>query len=31
MIASDRVVAIDATGTVEEVHARILAAVEAYR
>ena len=31
IIASDRVVPIDATGTVEEVHARILAAVEAYR
>src|ERR1700761_3493158 len=31
MIASDRVVAIEATGTVEEVHARILAAVEAAR
>ncbi len=31
MIASDRVVVIDATGTVEEVHARILAAVEARR
>jgi dTMP kinase len=31
MIASDRVVVIDATGTVEEVHARILAAVESYR
>jgi dTMP kinase len=31
MIASDRVVAIDATGTVEEVHARVLAAVEAHR
>jgi dTMP kinase len=31
IIASDRVVPIDATGTVEEVHARILAAVEGYR
>jgi dTMP kinase len=31
MIASDRVVVIDAVGTVEEVHARILAAVEARR
>jgi dTMP kinase len=31
IIASDRVVPIDATGTVEEVHARILAAVEAHR
>jgi len=31
MIASDRVVVIDATGTVEEVHARVLAAVEARR
>ena len=31
MIASDRVVVIDATGSVEEVHARILAAVEARR
>jgi dTMP kinase len=31
IIASDRFVPIDATGTVEEVHARILAAVEARR
>ena len=31
MIASDRVVVIDAAGTVEEVHARVLAAVEARR
>jgi dTMP kinase len=31
MIASDRVVVIDATGTVEEVHERVLAAVEARR
>jgi dTMP kinase len=31
IIASDRVVAIDAVGTVEEVHARVLAAVEARR
>jgi dTMP kinase len=31
MIASDRVVVIDAGGTVEEVHERILAAVEARR
>jgi dTMP kinase len=31
IIASDRVVVIDATGTVEEVHARVLAAVEARR
>jgi dTMP kinase len=31
VIASDRVVVIDATGTVEEVQARILAAVEARR
>ncbi|MBS1885097.1 MAG: dTMP kinase [Actinobacteria bacterium] len=31
MIASDRVVVIDATGTVGEVHARVLAAVEARR
>ncbi|HVV90431.1 MAG TPA: dTMP kinase [Solirubrobacterales bacterium] len=31
VIASDRVVVIDATGTVEEVHARVIAAVEARR
>jgi dTMP kinase len=31
MIASDRVTVIDADGTVEEVHARVLAAVEARR
>ena len=31
IIASDRVVVIDAAGTVEEVHARVLAAVEARR
>jgi dTMP kinase len=31
IIASDRVVVIDATGSVEEVHARVLAAVEARR
>ena len=31
VIASDRVVTIDATGSVEEVHARVLAAVEARR
>jgi dTMP kinase len=31
VIASDRVVVIDAAGTVEEVHARVLAAVEARR
>jgi dTMP kinase len=31
MIASDRVTVVDATGTVEEVHARIVAAVEALR
>jgi dTMP kinase len=31
MIASDRVTVVDATGTVEEVHARIVAAVEARR
>jgi hypothetical protein len=31
MIASDRVVVIDAGGTLEEVHGRILAAVEARR
>jgi dTMP kinase len=31
MIASDRVTVIDATGSVEEVHERIVAAVEAWR
>jgi dTMP kinase len=31
VIASDRVAVIDAEGTVEEVHQRVLAAVEAYR
>jgi dTMP kinase len=31
IIASDRVVRIDATGSVEEVHARVMAAVEAHR
>jgi dTMP kinase len=31
MIASDRVVAIDAAGSVEEVHERVLAAVEDHR
>jgi dTMP kinase len=31
IIAADRVVVIDATGTVEEVHERIVAAVKAYR
>jgi len=31
MIASDRVTVVDATGTIEEVHARVLAAVEAER
>jgi dTMP kinase len=30
-IAPDRVVAVDANGTVEEVHARVLAAIEAHR
>jgi dTMP kinase len=31
IIASDRVVAIDADGTVEEVHARVIEALEAHR
>ncbi|HZO06949.1 MAG TPA: dTMP kinase [Solirubrobacterales bacterium] len=31
IIASDRVVAIDATGTVEEVHARVMEAVDVHR
>ncbi len=31
VIASDRVVAIDASGSVDEVHARVIAAVEAHR
>jgi dTMP kinase len=31
IIASDRVTAIDAAGSVEEVHARVMAAVERYR
>jgi dTMP kinase len=31
MIASDRVTAVDATGSVEDVHERVMAAVERYR